>query len=64
MKKILPFLLFSLGVVTLGFSQENIPQTAISGFSEQHQPVQPASIFLFLEEGKNFVAAYFSFDKK
>jgi tetratricopeptide (TPR) repeat protein len=47
MKKILPFLLFSLGVVTLGFSQENIPQTAISGFSEQHQP---ASIFLFLEE--------------
>ena len=50
MKKILPFLLFSLGVVTLGFSQENIPQTAISGFSEQHQPAQPASIFLFLEE--------------
>jgi tetratricopeptide (TPR) repeat protein len=50
MKKILPFLLFSLGVVTLGFSQENIPQTAISGFSEQPQPAQPASIFLFLEE--------------
>lgn len=50
MKKILPFLLFSLGVVKLGFSQENIPQTAISGFSEQHQPAQPASIFLFLEE--------------
>jgi len=50
MKKILPFLLFSLGVVMLGFSQENISQTAISGFSEQHQPAQPASIFLFLEE--------------
>ena len=50
MKKILPVLLFSLGVVTLGFSQENIPQTAISGFSEQPQPAQPASIFLFLEE--------------
>jgi tetratricopeptide (TPR) repeat protein len=50
MKKILPFLLFSLGVVTLGFSQENVSQTAISGFSEQNQPVQPASIFLFLEE--------------
>jgi tetratricopeptide (TPR) repeat protein len=50
MKKILPFLLFSLGVVTLGYSQENIPQTAISGFSEQPQPAQPASIFLFLEE--------------
>jgi hypothetical protein len=50
MKKILPFLLFSLGVASLGFSQENASQTAISSISEQNQLVQPASFFLFLEE--------------
>jgi tetratricopeptide (TPR) repeat protein len=50
MKKILPFLLFSLGVVFLGFSQENAAQTAISSISEQNQSGQPASFFLFLEE--------------
>ncbi len=50
MKKILPFLLFSLGVVSLGFSQENAAQTAISSISGQNQPTQPAAFFLFLDE--------------
>jgi tetratricopeptide (TPR) repeat protein len=50
MKKMLPFLLFSLGVVSLGFSQENAAQTAISSISGQNQPAQPASFFLFLDE--------------
>ncbi len=50
MKKILPFLLFSLGIASLGFSQENAAQTAISSISEQNQAVQPASFFLFLDE--------------
>ena len=50
MKKILPFLLFSLGVVSLGFSQENAAQTAISSISDQNQPSQPASFSLFLDE--------------
>ncbi len=52
MKKILPFLLFSLGVVSLGYSQGNGQQTIISGFSEQINPAQPASFFLFLEESE------------
>ncbi|MDA1268420.1 MAG: hypothetical protein O2829_04935 [Bacteroidetes bacterium] len=52
MKQILPFLLFFLGIASLGFSQENDPQAAISRFSDQNQAVHPASIFLFLDETK------------
>lgn len=54
MKKILLFLLFSLGVVFLGFSQENPAQTAISSISEQSQS---ASFFLFLEESEKTPAS-------
>ena len=46
----LPFLLFSLGVVSLGFSQENAAQIAITSISDQNQPAQTASFFLFLDE--------------
>jgi hypothetical protein len=56
MKKILPFLLFFLGGFTLGFSQENTSQTAISAFSEKNQTVQPSSFFLFLDEPEQALA--------
>jgi tetratricopeptide (TPR) repeat protein len=53
MKKILLFLLFSLGVGSLGFSQERTSQAVNSSISESNQVEQPASFFLFLEETDN-----------
>lgn len=50
MKKILPFLLFSLGVISLGYSQEKRSQAVNSGIFNQNHADQPTSFFLFLEE--------------
>ena len=44
MKKILPFLLFFVGIATLGICQENAVKAAISNFSESEKT--PYSLFL------------------
>lgn len=48
MKKILPFLLFFVGIATPGICQENAVKTAISNFSESEK----ASYSLFLDESE------------